>query len=915
MSLAVSSHGTSLPPLNSRNAGSPAASNPTSSHSQRRQSRSSTTPTMHGGGMGGGHGAMGGHAGHGQGAGLGSNPGAHGNLSGAGVIMVNGMSLEGEGARDPKNVHPSALPPGLRWSPQLAQAHADYDSQDDDSDPDAEDGVDSVMDGDSVADADLEGDGADLGADAEAEADLEATGDAYSASESGIGGDDESDSASVREHRSKGKGKGKARAKGKSTSKAKAGATPQDGRVRKTTPRATSASVPAPPSMKLQKISGLVRDSLPMQARLNSLKEEAVLEAVDNFRISFYQLFPHRPLLLLQPLNECGVPKFICSTLRPTQLPYEQLYDYESCAKFVADFITFEPLSKSYELPKYVVSPKRTLEWQVGDAVDMSIVLASLLLGVGYDAYCVLGYASKEITLKDERRIECPVLKDEKKEETSQANTGEKKYKFNPRPVLESKFQKMMEEKRLMAEELERSKAISQTRKVASREKPSQHQRNVERRIHCWVMIFAGKREVQQNIFIEATTGTCYPIEHAGYLGIESLWNHRNVWINMQTKVHAIKDLSFDLHDIVRWEHVILEAAHARKGRGNDNYHDDDGHKEDIDTGDDPEKVVDLPPSWVEKLDIPRDAFSLRCPQGQKDVVYRKCQMDMYAEYRRPDGMVSQLVLYRDYKRRLPLEVRQSFANRKDRLSNRVYYILERKTHEFFEPGRSHGLKEHIYIEGKRRTMHFYPSARLDGLVSRDEMIGKKIIETFTGREDRLIYRSITYYDKSESGKKDELIPRKMTEKFSRNEVLVADDDVAKRTFELEEKGGRIRLDFHKAPGRITASSRIHPKTGDVSMFRVDHFSKAPKKIALHEEFARLLVAEKDCATAIRESERDAKDILRARAKEEEEIQFIFSVYDTVRNKSKRQDTAAAAAAQDEPDRNKRDFLSAYLPV
>lgn len=39
--------------------------------------------------------------------------------------------------------------------------------------------------------------------------------------------------------------------------------------------------------------------------------------------------------------------------------------------------------------------------WQRGDCFDMSILLASLLIGYGYDAYVVYGRAPKFITTKD----------------------------------------------------------------------------------------------------------------------------------------------------------------------------------------------------------------------------------------------------------------------------------------------------------------------------------------------------------------------------------------------------------------------------------------------------------------------------------------------------------------------------------
>jgi len=49
-----------------------------------------------------------------------------------------------------------------------------------------------------------------------------------------------------------------------------------------------------------------------------------------------------------------------------------------------------------------IPSPANVVTWQKGDCFDMSIVLASLLIGVGYDAYCVYGIAPREVTCKNE---------------------------------------------------------------------------------------------------------------------------------------------------------------------------------------------------------------------------------------------------------------------------------------------------------------------------------------------------------------------------------------------------------------------------------------------------------------------------------------------------------------------------------
>ena len=50
------------------------------------------------------------------------------------------------------------------------------------------------------------------------------------------------------------------------------------------------------------------------------------------------------------------------------------------------------------------------LGWQAGDSFDMAVVLASLLLGAGYNAFVVMGYAPHAVTANDQSATECPVL-------------------------------------------------------------------------------------------------------------------------------------------------------------------------------------------------------------------------------------------------------------------------------------------------------------------------------------------------------------------------------------------------------------------------------------------------------------------------------------------------------------------------
>jgi hypothetical protein len=58
-------------------------------------------------------------------------------------------------------------------------------------------------------------------------------------------------------------------------------------------------------------------------------------------------------------------------------------------------------------------------------------------------------------------------------------------------------------------------------------------------------LVLPGKREVPEAFFIEPTTGYAKATNNAEYLGIESVWNHQNLWVNMQDCSNGC-DVSFD---------------------------------------------------------------------------------------------------------------------------------------------------------------------------------------------------------------------------------------------------------------------------------------------------------------------------------------------------------------------------------
>jgi hypothetical protein len=152
-------------------------------------------------------------------------------------------------------------------------------------------------------------------------------------------------------------------------------------------------------------LDGLAFHTLPHSYRENSAKEEAVLEYVENFRRQFVLLFPARRELMLCPVNECGVRKFVCSTIRPSKLANDEIYDLQSAANFVADFFEYTMLENPTQMPDLLPSPGSIVKLRAGDCYDLSHVLVTMLRGSGYDAYVVSGYAPLWITRADQSKV------------------------------------------------------------------------------------------------------------------------------------------------------------------------------------------------------------------------------------------------------------------------------------------------------------------------------------------------------------------------------------------------------------------------------------------------------------------------------------------------------------------------------
>lgn len=243
----------------------------------------------------------------------------------------------------------------------------------------------------------------------------------------------------------------------------------------------------------------------------------------------------------------------------------------------------------------------------------------------------------------------------------------------------------------------------------------------------------------------------------------------------MQVCFDGLKGVSFDLADTSKWEFVFLNNNKPRGIRASF-----DREKGDMEGGDmmsddednEDSDVLDLPPSWVEKLAISKEKFESKCPSGSKTYIYKNVQCDIFAEYVRSDGMTLRIT---ELLGPSAGTITEYFENRKDKLRERRREKDNALIYEYFLPGKLHGLKEHIIQNGKTKEMHFYPNARSDGLYLRTEN-SNKIIEKYVDRDDKLFYRSMRFVpfepnDNNilENGITDHLI--KVADKYAANGI------------------------------------------------------------------------------------------------------------------------------------------------
>ncbi|XP_025988502.2 dynein regulatory complex subunit 7 [Solenopsis invicta] len=474
------------------------------------------------------------------------------------------------------------------------------------------------------------------------------------------------------------------------------------------------------------------------------------------------------------------------------------------------------------------------------------------------------------------------------------------KYQLKAPPDFRSRFLLELEkrEKTKTEAELQRQEEERQ-RKITEFERP-RPDKYFGHRIHAWVVILpednkdARSREITEPIFVEPSSGMSYnPTDEETnllHLGVESIWNDQNYWVNMQPRGKSCAEINWDLSKIEFWEHLLPgEPRLARKDA--DLIEEDVGVKQD--------KHLDMPASYVNEIRIHSLDFERRYPQDSKTLFYKKAKVKLYAPYSRIDNLIQRVIIYEDYEYNIPIESYDKYLNRGDCLTESRKNFATDIVTDFFEKGRPDHCKAHRYLAfdcdsvSDERTIDFYDSAQFDGL-SRIETGPLYLTQHYVDREDFLYYRHAEFSTDQDITAADGTCSRrilKIIEKYHRNKEIPAYKDIAVREFAMIEN--EICIKFHYDQGRSTQATRtfIKPPIGDrgdrlvfdLTMthgYNPDPTAPSEKNLDLFYALDKHLKDEDQSTLIIRDAEADITAFLRKRVDENLNPQLIVSLFD-----------------------------------
>ncbi|XP_005528263.1 PREDICTED: dynein regulatory complex subunit 7 [Pseudopodoces humilis] len=625
---------------------------------------------------------------------------------------------------------------------------------------------------------------------------------------------------------------------------------------------------------------------LPSSYKTNSQQEKELLQLADHFFQQYSHLCPDRKPLFIYPVNECGVQKFVSTTVRPTLLPFPDMYYWSGCASFVCDYLIMEPLKCPLTPPSSLYSPTTILKYQRGNCFDFTVLLCSLLIGAGYDAYCVHGYATLEMCSLDQTQELCPLLrKPPEVPEEEDPNKYRIKYPLEPQSKFLLQQQAKKEEETESAEKEESEEEVLM--EVGKPKRDPLH----GLRVHAWVLVLSGKRKVPETFFINPFTGNHHSTMDECFLGIESIWNHRNYWVNMQDCRKGCKDLSFDLSDSFCWEIMLSESNEPSQLPTESPKEDTDDMQEkgEIDMS------FEMPLSWVAQIRVSCTEYENPFSQGKKVILYDKAKLEKWAAYANRDGLVERLTVYADSDRTEELEVKEWFKHREDLLYMREVNKQTQLITDHFSPGHLLLLKAHSYTSLEPETGHtveFYHTARVDGLCKRFEN-ATEMTEYFVGREDFLHMRHIEFGERDKKTEKAGIAadanPRpivQIKEYFHRNPEKPADEDIEERIFMVIDD--IIQLTYHlelhdtiaskvvfcRVIGREKREDEVFLSRENTVKYQPWSSEKHKNMLHLYNLLWELRAEQKELKQQVRDSEAEMLHILMVREGEEASIKL-----------------------------------------
>ncbi|KAL4706988.1 hypothetical protein ACJJTC_019526, partial [Scirpophaga incertulas] len=468
----------------------------------------------------------------------------------------------------------------------------------------------------------------------------------------------------------------------------------------------------------------------------------------------------------------------------------------------------------------------------------------------------------------------------------------EPKYKLVPLPDLTSKYCKEMDQKEADREREKLDKIeMEKQRIIAELEQPPFDSINGWR-THAWIVVLSGLMGVTETFFVEPSEGKSYPTSAKQYQHLDSVYNNENYYVNLQPCDDGLEALSYDLSDLSCWEHLLAGEPSHRRETGNIDIADKR-------TATETEKHLDMPASWVEKLDITTDDFEQRYPGSHKVIHYKKVRLEKFSQYSERDGIVKRIKIFEDYAMTVPLLTYEYYKNRVDKMETVKIDHVKKEVRETFGIGRRDHLLKHVYsldapvtsLEGDR-TLEFNYYARLDHL-TKLLCTPLTLDEIYIDRDDRLESRMMVYTEGTKADPKRKI--KDITETYSRNHNIPAKDDFWKKTFHIQDN--TIELLYHYAYNFVTNNTRQFTKpnlaeTGGVILFYPDKTSgyiadacaKPPRPLDVFSALCDNMEWEHKISKHIRDRETDIIGYLVQRHKELTEPILYVALFDTERN-------------------------------